>query len=175
VPNQSAASTLNLKFGCSPGVAAAAPQDPTANLKCFGSARPGAAAATVTAATDRGWVTVAPAAAATSQLSVQLWRGVSTRSARSSAGAAVCSEACGPQRFREGNAAVGFISRRDRDFALEPGDMPVYAPVFVYTVTRARGCDRHGVTSAMTSATARADPRIYRSTGSTGVHSPRAR
>jgi hypothetical protein len=31
------------------------------------------------------------------------------------------------------SVSVGFISRRDRDFALEPGDMPVYASVFVYT------------------------------------------
>jgi hypothetical protein len=58
-------------------------------------------------------------------------------------------EACSPQRFREENAVVRFISR-----ALEPGDM--YTSVFVYT------------TASVTSATARGPH------GFTGVaaHSP---
>ena len=52
-------------------------------------------------------------------------------------------EACSPQRFREENAVVRFISR-----ALEPGDM--YTSVFVYTTA--------SVTSAL--ATPRADLRF---------------
>ncbi len=91
---------LELKFGCSPGVAAAAPQDPTANLKCpadlataalAAPGPPGAAAAT--AATNRGWVTVAPAA--TSQLSVQLGRPGGVSSAFSSLSRGECGCQCG--------------------------------------------------------------------------------